>query len=323
MPDLLQITGPIFLLIGLGFVAVRVGWYDRNLLPALARFVIAFCMPALLWRALGQRNPTEVINGAYLLAYACGSLIALGVGWLWSRRRGEGRDHAAITGMGMSCSNSAFIGFPVVSQLIGADASVAFALVLLVENFLMLPLCLLLADSAKSQHEPFGRALLRSLWGLKSNPIVLGIVAGLVTGALQAGTGFKLPEVLDRSIGLMANASSAVSLFYIGGTLVGLRIGEMKAQVTAVAVGKLLLHPLAVAAMLVLVTLAGHPIDRTLQWAAVVMAAAPMLGIYPILGQRYGMQAVNAACMLGATVASFFSLSLVILLLSRVLGSPL
>jgi hypothetical protein len=59
-----------------------------------------------------------------------------------------------------------------------------------------------------------------------------------------------------------------------------------------------------------------------LQWAAVVMAAAPMLGIYPILGQKYGRQAVNAACMLVATVASFASLALVIGLLqaSNVFG---
>ena len=42
------------------------------------------------------------------------------------------------------------------------------------------------------------------------------------------------------------------------------------------------------------------------------MAAAPMLGIYPILGQRYGRQAVNAACLLVSTVASFGTLTLVI-----------
>ena len=42
------------------------------------------------------------------------------------------------------------------------------------------------------------------------------------------------------------------------------------------------------------------------------MAAAPMLGIYPILGQRYQRQAVNAASLLVATVASFASLALVL-----------
>ena len=54
------------------------------------------------------------------------------------------------------------------------------------------------------------------------------------------------------------------------------------------------------------------PVAAPLQWSAVLMAAAPMLCIYPILGQRYGRQAVNAASMLVATVASFGSLALVL-----------
>ncbi|MBP6902535.1 MAG: AEC family transporter [Burkholderiaceae bacterium] len=322
MAELLQITGPLFALIGLGWLSVQRGWFDRALLPALGRFVIAFCVPALLWRSLAQRNPLEVLHGGFLLAYALGSLIALGLGWAWARGRGQSVDRAAMTGMGMSCSNTAFIGFPLVSQLVAGEATVAFALVLLVENFLMLPLCLALADMRSGQHEPLHRVLLRSLWGLRRNPIVLGLLAGVATGALKAGTGWTLPSAIDRSVALLAAASTAVSLFFIGGNLAGLHIGGLKTQVAAVAVGKLLLHPLAVALMLGLVGWATQPVAVPLVWGGVVMAAVPMLGIYPILGQRYGLQAVNAACMLGSTVAAFFSLSLVMALLRWAWGAP-
>ena len=33
-----------------------------------------------------------------------------------------------------------------------------------------------------------------------------------------------------------------------------------------------------------------------------------MMGIYPILGQKYGLQTVNSACLLVATLASFVTL---------------
>ena len=46
--------------------------------------------------------------------------------------------------------------------------------------------------------------------------------------------------------------------------------------------------------------------------AGKLMAAAPMLGIYPILGQRYGRQAEKSASLLVCTVASFGTLAAVI-----------
>lgn len=320
MPDVLALIGPLFVLIGTGWLAVRRQVFPREQLPALGRFVIALCIPALLWRNLGQRNPAEVLHPGFVLAYGAASLLALGAGLLWGRLQGQGRAAAAMSGMGMSCANTGFIGFPLASQLVGADATVALALVMLVENLLMLPLCLALADSAAAAHEPVHRAIARALWALKSNPIVIGIALGLATGALRAQFGWTLPQSLDKAITLMAGASAAVSLFYIGGSLVGLQIGGLKAQVAAVAAGKLLLHPLATLGLLWLAEGLAGPLPQALRWSAVVMAAAPMLGIYPILGARYGLQSVNAACSLGATLASFVTLGLWIGLLRGLLG---
>ena len=47
------------------------------------------------------------------------------------------------------------------------------------------------------------------------------------------------------------------------------------------------------------------PMARELQVAAVVLAAVPMLGIYPILAQKHGHDTLAAAAQLGTTVASF------------------
>lgn len=50
------------------------------------------------------------------------------------------------------------------------------------------------------------------------------------------------------------------------------------------------------------------PMQRELQVIVVVMAAVPMLGIYPILAQKHGHDTMAAAAQLGTTVASFFTL---------------
>ena len=313
MPDVLGITTPIFLLIGLGYAAVRWGLYARTALPALGSFVISFCIPALLFKAINQRSLAEVANPRYLLAYAGGSLAALAAGLLWAHWRRQPRDAAAMTAMGMACANTAFIGYPIALQVVGPEATVALAMTFLVENFLMIPLCLALADSASAGGQPLLPAFGRALLGLRRNPIVLGILAGLVATLL----GWQPPPPVQRAIDLLAMAASAAALFFIGGSLVGLQVRGLVGQVSAVAVGKLLLHPLAVLAAVWLV----GGLTPALQWAAVVLAAAPMLGIYAIIGQRYGRQAVNAASMLVATVASFGSLAAVLALLHALWGA--
>ena len=305
MPDILAITGPIFLLIALGFVAVRSGFFAREALPALAVFVITFALPALLFKSLAQRSVAEVMNPRYVAAYAAGSLLTLGAGWVFAHwMRGQGRAAAAMTGMGMACANTAFVGYPVALQVVGREAAVALALTMMVENFLMIPLCLALADSAGHADKPFWRAMARSLAGLRKNPIVMAILAGLVFALARV----TLPVPLARAIDMLAGASAPTALFYIGGSLVGLHVGALAGQVAAVTAGKLVLHPLTVFPALLVV----GPVAPPLQIAAVLLACAPMLSIYPILGQKYGQQGVAAASLLVCTVAAFASIGAVI-----------
>ena len=112
---------------------------------------------------------------------------------------------------------------------------------------------------------------------------------------------------------LFALSCAAISLFVIGGSLAGASARGMARDVGAVAIGQLLLHPLAVLALLWLLT----PMARELEVAVVVMAAVPMLGIYPILAQKHGHDTMAAAAQLGTTVASFFTLTALLWWLAR------
>ena len=142
--------------------------------------------------------------------------------------------------------------------------------------------------------------------------MILAIVGGFAVSL----SGISITGVLARTINMLAMSSAAVSLFVIGGTLVGLKTKGMRRDVTAIALGKLLLHPLAVGLMMWLVP----PDDHTLRAAAVVFAATPMLSIYPILAQKYGFEDMCAAALLLATVLSFLTISVILWLLGPILG---
>jgi predicted permease len=86
--------------------------------------------------------------------------------------------------------------------------------------------------------------------------------------------------------------------------------------VIAAGAGKLFLHPLCVLAAVLLLP----PMARELQVAVVLMAAVPMLGIYPILAQKHGHDTMAAAAQMGATVASFFTLTALLWAIKHTLG---
>jgi predicted permease len=306
MSDILSITGPIYIIIALGFLMTRLGVFAKADMRVFGKFVINLALPALLFRALAQRQIGEIFNGSYLLAYLMGSLIVVGLGYFWCRRfAGLNSTTSTFYAMGMSCSNSGYVGYPILLLTLAPVAGVALALNMIVENLFVLPLLLYMAERGRGgsgQWHVVGKSLAR----LATNPLIIGLLAGLTVSVL----GVTLPEPVARTVDMLATSCSAIALFVIGGMLVGLPMRGLGKKVAPIAVGKLIFHPLAVLlSMAALPFLGLVEIDPSLRMAAVLMAAVPMMGIYPTLAQAHGQEDFSAAALLVTTIASFFTLS--------------
>jgi malonate transporter and related proteins len=304
MLDILAITGPIYLCIALGYLATRGGLFDRADMRVFGKFVINLALPALLFNALSQRSVGEIFNGRYLTAYALGSLVLLSVAVLWYRRGArEGMGRSAIMAMGMSCPNSGYVGYPVLLLTLGAPvAGVALALNMVVENLLIIPVLLALADMDRHEAGHWRKLVIQTLRGLARNPLIIAIVAGFLVSALN----LQLPSPVSRTVNLFAQASSALSLFVIGGSLVGLQLQGLRTAVAQIGIGKLVLHPLCLLAVMTWLV----PIDDPqLKVALLLTGAMPTMGIYAILAQRQGHEGLASAALLVVTMASFFTLS--------------
>ncbi|TWI52468.1 hypothetical protein IQ22_03237 [Pseudomonas duriflava] len=314
MLQILSITAPIFILIGLGFLSSRSGLLTREQVRGLGSFVITFAMPALIIKALSQSPIDHVFNFYYLVAYAGGSLLVFWGGFFYARHvRKEALDSSAITAMGMSVSNSGFIGYPIAALVIGPPAAVALALNMLVENLIMIPMALAIAEASRHREGGVLRMLFETAKRLSKSPIIIGLVIGLLLSSLN----IQLPTALFTVVDMLAHASAPVALFVIGASLYGLKAKGMIKDVGQTSFAKLLLHPLAVFGLLLLMP----AVDPILKLAAVLLASAPMMSVYPILGQRFGFEGRCAATLMVATLASFFTISLLLGLLDVELRS--
>nr|WP_229224002.1 AEC family transporter [Duganella sp. SG902] len=291
-----------------GYLATRMGLFARTDMQVFGKFVLNLALPALIFNALAQRRIGEILHPAYLLSYLIGSLLMLALAYTAGRRLGGlNRTRATFLAMGVSCSNSSFIGFPILMLTVAPVAGVALGLNVIVENLVMLPILLALAESARDGGGGTWRqAAWQSVRRLSRNPLVLAVMAGLVVSLAEV----KLPQPVVRTVNLFAQASGSVSLFAIGGTLFGLSLTSGWQRVIPLVAAKLIGHPLAVLLVASLLPLLGVvPMAPDLRAAALLMAAMPMLSIYPILAQAYGEADRSAAALLICMVTSFFTLS--------------
>lgn len=302
MLTILSITAPIFLLIGLGFAAVRKGMLARADMRGLGAFVITLALPALLFKAMSQRSPEQLLDLPMLAVYALGSLVVAGIGLaIACLVQKRSLRIGALVGMGMSMSNSAFMGFPIAQQLIGKEAGAMLAIYASVETMIMMPLLLTLAEIGESGGGHWTRVAGGIFKRLLKNPMIVAIIAGVAVSL----SGLNVPVPLTRAVDMLATASAPVALFSIGGTLAGLSLRGMSGDIGMVVAGKLILHPLAVFLLFLLLPL-GDPALRT---AAVINAGMPMMSIYPMLAMKYGKEGIASAAVVLATMLSFFTIS--------------
>ncbi|WP_343729884.1 AEC family transporter [Duganella sp.] len=309
MLDILAITGPIYLVVLAGYLATRMGLFARADMQVFGKFVLNLALPALIFNALAQRRIGEILHPGYLLSYLAGSLLMLALAYTAGRRLGGlNRTRSTFLAMGVSCSNSSFIGFPILMLTVAPVAGVALGLNVIVENLVMLPILLAMAESARAGGSggTWHQTLKQSVRRLSRNPLVLAVMAGLVVSLAE----LKLPQPVVRTVNLFAQASGSVSLFAIGGTLYGLPLASGWQRVLPLVAAKLIGHPLAVLLVASLLPLLGvMPMTPDLRAAALLMAAMPMLSIYPILALAYGEADRSAAALLICMVISFFTLS--------------
>jgi predicted permease len=297
-----SITSSIFIIIALGFITVRRGLLEASNTRALGIFVIDYALPALLFNALSQQPTQQLLNFDLLFAYALGSLslLAMGIMFRCFVQR-KGLQEAAILTMGMTISNSAFMGFPIAEQIINETARATLAVYVSVENLIMLPLLLTLAELSGQTKESNFSILKGIVKRLMTNPLIVSISAGVLFSTFE----LHLPKTISHALTMLSEASAPVALFYIGCTLAGLKLKGMGGDISSIIFGKLILHPLAIYVTLLILSF-NNPM---LKQAAVINASMPMFSIYPLISHKYGYQDLCAAAMVATTVISFFTIT--------------
>ncbi|MFN6951619.1 MAG: AEC family transporter [Albidovulum sp.] len=302
MSALLDVTLPVFLVIGFGHVAVRLGFFPDSGVDGLMKFAQGFAIPCLLFRAISTLDLGQTFQWPLLLAFYAGATAGFLVGLLGARFLfGRPWQDAVAIGFCGLFSNSLLLGLPITERAYGADALASNYAIIAVHS----PYCYALGITVMEIVRHSGRGLIRTtgavFTGILRNPLIIGIAAGFAVNL----SGAALPSVLTEALDLMIRAALPAALFGLGGVLVRYRPEGDLLTVFFVCAVSLLLHPAITWAVGQAMDL-GHAPFRS---AVVTAAMAPGINAY-LFANMYGVaKRVAATAVLVATALSMVTVS--------------
>ena len=299
-----EIILPIFGLLMVGYVTASVGWFDQVAIRGLTRFVFDFAVPMLLLRTISTATLPDVIPWDYLASYYLGTFIILlsGLGitsLLWQRTFSQ----QVINAFSSSFSNTVLLGIPIILLTFGDRAVLPLFIIIGTHGIIMVPLFTIMLEMGKSGRAPIKTVIVRTSYGLFTNPLIIGLLSGLACNLFE----ITLWKPLDEMAKLLANSVTSCALFALGATLASFRKNIPWQEVPMIVILKTILHPVVVWGLATLV----FRVKEVIWIQVLVLLAAQPTGVNPFLfASRYNVgQLVSSGAAFISTIFSIFTLS--------------
>lgn len=314
---------PVFLIILAGMAVERLEFLPENTGQVIGVFVVNVCMPALLFHVMSAVTVEQLAQGWWWLGQIGVQAILMALAYGLDRLRGVPVGEAVISGLSVSFPNPAFVGLPVIMNLLpgNREALTVAGLCLISTNLNCIVGQVVLAAWRKGLHGDVHKVSLirRLLRGFRQyilgNPILMSICIGLAVALL------KIPvwAPLDKAVSSIGYIAPTCMLFSLG---FGLRRNFIKALKggRGIFVHSAILSLCKLCIMPALIWFALAASGYTGIWLAtsVIIAATGTGVITSVFGEVYQASPAESALTVTVTnLLSFFSLIVSIWLLAQ------
>ena len=264
----LVIILPVFIVLAIGWLAVKTGYLGESLSDQLSAFTVRLAVPVLLFRAmidldLAQAFQLRMLAGFYLggfTSFLTGIILAR---FLFGRRPGE----AVAVGFCALFSNSVLLGIPIMQHAYGDEALIPVFGIVVLHAAVNYTIGISFMELARADGRSLRETVKVAARSILANPLMIGVLAGLVVNL----SGIILPSVLRVPLDMLAAAAIPAALIGLGAALTRYRLKSELAESLMVAALSLLLHPFIAFAITHL--LLDLPVEQVR--AATVVAAMP------------------------------------------------
>lgn len=225
----LNATIPIFLMMLLGMLFRKLGWMDEVFAAKMNKFVFLVPLPVLLFEQLATVDFSEVWDIKFILFCFVVTVISITISTLisllWKDRSIKGEFIQATYR-----SSAALLGIAFIQNIYGTAGMAPLMIIGSVPLYNIMAVVVL--SLFKPGNNSFDKALVKkTLKGIVTNPIIIGIVAGFVWSALK----LPMPLILHKTVSSIGATATPMGLMSMGATF-EMKKATSKMKPTLVAV---------------------------------------------------------------------------------------
>ncbi|MGI6069743.1 MAG: AEC family transporter [Blautia sp.] len=209
----LNATVPIFFTMLLGVFFRKIGLFTEQFVSVLNRFVFSAALPALLFEDISNANFLHVWDGrlvlfCFLVTFVS-ILISFGFSFLLKDKSIQGEFI-----QGSYRSSAALLGMAFIQNIYGSSAMGPLMIIGTVPLYNVVAVAVLEIMKPGKKIQDHKKLILRTLGGIVQNPIILGILLGVLWSVLRLPKPLVLTQtvhnlgLLATPLGLMAMGTS-------------------------------------------------------------------------------------------------------------------
>ena len=302
MADILALTIPFFGIILLGSLTRLKGWFSAADGRMISRYVFFVVLPPFMFVAITARPLNDIFNPEFTLRYELVTLTLFCLAFVIGRYLLKlSRNEASLFSLNASYPNYGYIGVPLALLAFGEEAAVPMAVILVVNNaVLVLLVALFITDETSGGA---GSTFVRTMASLVKNPLLMSVVVAMGFSA----SGLTMPEMPALFLDLLAGAAAPTALFALGIALVGQPVRAAWGELGALALFKLFMHPLMMALVFLGWPAIGpYPFDPLWIKIALIFSCLPVAANVFNLAEFYSVYSGRTATsiMLSTLIAS-------------------
>lgn len=224
----LNATVPVFMMIVLGMILKKLNWIDDVLAQKMNKFVFLLPLPVLVFEDLATIDFQQVWDTQFVLFCFFVTLISILFVTIISLVL-KNKDNRGEFIQASYRSSAALLGIALIQNIYGRATMAPLMIIGSV------PLYNIMAVIVLSVFSPEHKGMSKALWfktfqGIVTNPILIGIVAGLLWSILK----IPMPAMLEKTVSSVAGIATPMGLMAMGATFhFHEALGEMKVALVA------------------------------------------------------------------------------------------
>ena len=202
----LNVTVPIFLIILVGGFLKRIGLLNDGFSSVADKYVFKVALPVQLFRDIATMDILADFSWKFVAFCMIATTFMFSVCWILGRLFLKDKSMVGAFAQAAARGSAAILGIAFVENIYGSSGMTPMMIVSAVPLFNIYSVIILTVSSAEGKLD--GTVLRKTLRGVVTNPIILGIAAGMIWSL----AGLPWPAMISKSVGYIAATATPIAL---------------------------------------------------------------------------------------------------------------